>query len=94
MDEEGRELALSELGRMVYLVTMTKSAKPKIVEGPINIGKPSAPRYRTAIGPDGNQVRIRVIDPNSPTFTADLLSSFRANVKRARKESKALGLDV
>lgn len=60
----------------------------------IDIGKPGRPRYRTAIGPDGKKVRIRMLDPNSPTFTADFLSSFRANVKRARAENKALGLDV
>ena len=58
------------------------------------IGKPGRARYRSAIGTDGKVVRVRVTDPNSPTFTADLLSMFRANVKRARQENKALGLDV
>lgn len=58
------------------------------------IGKPGRAKFRTAIGLDGNTVRVRVIDPNSPTFTADFLSMFRANVKRARQENKALGLDV
>jgi len=66
----------------------------KIIEGPIDIGKPSRPRYRTALDANGNKVRIRMLDPNSPTFTADFLSSFRANVRRARAENKALGLDV
>lgn len=71
------------------------AAKPKIdIVDKIDVGKPSPARYRTAIGPDGEKVRIRTIDPNSPTFTADLLSSFRANVRRARAENKALGLDV
>lgn len=65
----------------------------KIVKG-IDVGKPSRPRYRTAVGVDGKTVRIRVVDPNSPTFTADLLSMFKANVRRARAENKALGLDV
>ncbi len=73
---------------------MASKPKVRIVEGPIDIGKPAAPRYRTAIGPDGNNVRIRVMDPNSPTFTADFLSSFRANVRRARADNKKLGLDV
>lgn len=72
---------------------MATNPKIEIVDA-IDVGKPSPPRYRTAIGPDGEKVRIRLIDPNSPTFTADLLSSFRANVRRARAESKALGLDV
>ena len=69
-------------------------AKVKLVDGPVDAGKPSKPRYRTAIGPNGKKVRIRVLDPNSPTFTADLLSSFKANVRKARAETKALGLDV
>jgi hypothetical protein len=73
---------------------MATQPKIELVEGPIEIGKPGRPRYRTAIGPDGKPVRIRMLDPNSATFTADLLSSFRANVRRARAENKALGLDV
>ena len=60
----------------------------------IDVGKPGRPRYRTAVGPNGEQVRIRLLDPNSPTFTADFLSSFRANVRKARAENRALGLDV
>ncbi|MFM2100347.1 MAG: hypothetical protein RLZZ366_1886 [Pseudomonadota bacterium] len=60
----------------------------------IDVGKPGRPRYRTAVGPDGKTVRIRLLDPNASTFTADFLSSFRANVRRARAENKALGLDV
>lgn len=64
----------------------------KTVKG-IDVGKPSRPRYRTATV-DGETVRIRVIDPDSPTFSADLLSAFRANVRRARKENRDLGLDV
>jgi hypothetical protein len=71
------------------------AAKPEIqFVDKIDIGKPGRPRYRTAIGPDGKKVRIRILDPNAPTFTADFLSSFRANVRRARAENKALGLDV
>lgn len=70
-------------------------AKPKItMTDKIDVGKPSRPRYRTALGPDGKPVRIRLLDPNSPTFTADFLSSFRANVRKARAENRALGLDV
>lgn len=70
-------------------------SKPKIVlTDKIDVGKPGPRRYRTAIGSDGKRVRIRVIDPNSPTFTADFLDMFRANVRKARAENKALGLDV
>jgi hypothetical protein len=69
-------------------------ATPKITSSIIEIGKASPARYRTAIGPDGKRQRIRVIDPDSPTFSADLLSMFRANVRKARAENKALGLDA
>ena len=72
---------------------MASKAKLEIVDGPLEVGKPSAPRYRTVIGPDGKQVRVRTLDPNSATFSADFLSSFRANVRRARAENRALGLD-
>lgn len=73
---------------------MATQPKIEFAQGPIDIGKPSAPRYRTAIGADGEPVKVRIVDPNSPTFTADFLSMFRANVKHARAENKALGLDV
>ena len=73
---------------------MASKPKDEIVDGPVNIGKASKPRYRTAIGPDGQAMRVRIVDPNSPTFTADFLSMFRSNVKRARQENKALGLDI
>jgi hypothetical protein len=56
----------------------------------IDPGDPGKPTYRSAVGPDGKKVRIRVLDPNSPSFTADLLASFKANVRRAREENKAL----
>ena len=72
------------------------ATKPEInfVKGPIDVGKPSRRRYRVATAPDGSKVRIRTIDADSPTFTADLLDMFRENVRRARAENKALGLDV
>jgi hypothetical protein len=73
---------------------MAANANITLVEGPVDAGKAGKPRYRTAVGPDGKSVRIRLLDPNSPTFTADLLSSFKANVRKARAENKALGLDV
>lgn len=70
---------------------MATRPKLEIVDGPLDAGRPSSPRYRTAVGPDGKQVRVRTLDPNSATFAADFLSSFRANVRRARAENKALG---
>lgn len=71
------------------------ASKPKIeIADKVEVGKPSKPRYRTAVGPDGKNVRIRILDPNAPTFTADFLANFRANVRRARAENRALGLDV
>lgn len=73
---------------------MASKPKIKIVDGPIDAGQASKPRYRTAIGPDGKNVRVRIVDPDSPTFTADFLSMFRSNVRRARQENKALGLDI
>lgn len=73
---------------------MASKPEIKIVKGPIDVGKPSRRRYRTAIASDGSKVRIRMIDAGSPTFTADFLDMFKENVRRARAENKALGLDV
>ena len=71
------------------------AAKPDIkFIDKMDIGKPGKPRYRTAVGLDGKNVRIRILDPNAPTFDADFLANFRANVRRARAENRALGLDV
>ena len=71
------------------------ASKPTIkIVDKIDVGKPARARFRTAVGPDGKPVRIRMIDPNAATFTADLLSSFQANVRRARAENKKLGLDI
>lgn len=71
------------------------ASKPdiKIVDS-IDVGKPSRRRYRIATAPDGSKVRIRMLDADSPTFTADFLDAFKQNVRRARRESRALGLDV
>lgn len=63
----------------------------KIVEASLDPGKASNPTYRTAIV-DGKKVRIRVIDVDSPTFSADLLAGFRSSIRQVRKENKALGL--
>jgi hypothetical protein len=69
---------------------MSKKDTPIVrVDGPIDPGKAGKPRYRTVMK-DGEQVRIRVLDSNSPDFTAQFLSSFRNNVKKARKENSDL----
>jgi len=59
------------------------------VDGPLDPGKPSKPRYRTALR-DGRTVRVRVVDADSPSFGADFQASFKANVRRAREENRAL----
>lgn len=85
--------ALARADDEAHIAGMASKMKLEIVDGPLDAGKPSSPRYRTAIGPDGKQVRVRTLDPNSATFAADFLSSFRANVRLARAENRALGLD-
>ena len=62
------------------------------VPGTLDLGKPSKPKFRTA-QKDGKQVRLRVIDADSPSFAADLQASFAANVRRARSENRALRED-
>ncbi|HEX8554461.1 MAG TPA: hypothetical protein VF695_07120 [Sphingomonas sp.] len=58
----------------------------KIVDEPISGEKSSKPRYRMAVS-DGQSVRVRVVNADSPTFGADFVSAFRANVRRVRKEN-------
>ena len=65
--------------------------KVHIVDGPLPVGKASRPRYRTA-RVDGQEVKVRVVDADSPTFTADFTAAFRASVRRARKENAKLPL--
>lgn len=61
----------------------------EFVDRPLTAGKVSKPRYRTAF--DGERrVRVRVVDSDSPTFGADFESAFRANVRRARADNRAL----
>ncbi len=66
--------------------------KVVVVDGPLDAGKPGKPKYRTAKR-DGKRVRLRVIDADSPRFTADLQASFAASVRRARSENRALDSD-
>ena len=60
-----------------------------IVDGPVNAGKARKPKYRTA-SREGRSVRLRVVDADSPSFAADFQESFKANVRRAREENRAL----
>lgn len=62
------------------------------VEGSLDPGKPSKPKYRL-VERDGQRVRLRVIDADGPRFTADLQAAFAANVRRARSENRALDAD-
>lgn len=66
--------------------------KVVIVDGPLDPGRPGEPKYRTAER-DGKRVKLRVIDADSPRFTADLKASFAASVRRARSENRALDSD-
>ena len=66
-----------------------RHAKMTVVKGPIDPGKTAKARYRT-VYKDGEPVRIRIIDPDSPDFAAQFLSAFRSNVRKARKENRAL----
>lgn len=59
------------------------------VSGPIDPGKGGKPQFRTLIK-DGKHVRVRVIDANGADFAAQFLSSFRSNVRKARKENRSL----
>ena len=59
----------------------------EIVPGPLDEGKPSRRRYRWGKR-DGERVRIRVIDADSPTLGADLLDMFRENVRRVLHEQR------
>jgi hypothetical protein len=60
--------------------------KLKIVK-PGEEPKPSRRQYRWAYR-NGKRERIRVVDVNSPTFTADLTDVFRENVRKAIKENR------
>jgi hypothetical protein len=68
---------------------MKNGIEIEIIDGPLPAAKPSKARYRTA-RMDGNVVRVRVVDADSPTFGADFEAAFRANVRRARQHNRAL----
>jgi hypothetical protein len=66
--------------------------KIDIVDGPLDVGKPGKPKYRT-VHKDGQAIRLRVVDADSPNFGAEFLASFRASVRKARAENRALKKD-
>ncbi|KAA9019082.1 MULTISPECIES: hypothetical protein [Sphingobium] len=63
--------------------------KVDIVDGPIDLGKPGKPKYRT-VHKDGKVVKLRVVDADSPNFGAEFLASFKASVRKAREENRAI----
>jgi hypothetical protein len=69
-----------------------RARKITVVEGPLDPGAPARARYRT-VEVDGRPVKLRILDADSPSFTADLTASFAANVRQARSENRQLGED-
>ncbi|OAH45275.1 hypothetical protein AX777_07140 [Sphingobium yanoikuyae] len=61
----------------------------ELVDGPLDTGKPSKPKFRT-VRKDGQIVKLRIVDADSPNFSADLTASFQANIRRARKENREI----
>lgn len=66
---------------------MAKLRIAKIKDG----GSPEV-TMRTVRDSEGKAHRVRVIDVNSKTFSSDLLSVFKSNVSRARREEKNLAI--
>lgn len=62
------------------------------VNGKPDPGRPSKPRYRT-VQRNGETVRLRVVDADSPRFAADFQAAFAANVRRARRENRDVDSD-
>ena len=52
--------------------------------------KPDGVTARTVTTKDGEKVRIRAVDANSPSFGEDLLYVFARNVEAARRENKRI----
>ena len=52
--------------------------------------KPKGVTSKRVTTAEGDQVTIRAIDANSPTFGDDLLYVFARNVEAARRENKAV----
>jgi hypothetical protein len=67
---------------------MNESQSLEFLDGPLDAGRPAKPKYRSATV-NGRKVRIRVIDADSASFSADFQAAFKSSVRRARDESKA-----
>ncbi|HEX8484237.1 hypothetical protein [Sphingomonas sp.] len=63
--------------------------KLEIVDSPVTGEKAAKARYRIAMV-DGEPIRIRVVNADSPTFGADFAAAFRENVRRLRRENRML----
>ncbi|MBB5685839.1 hypothetical protein [Sphingobium boeckii] len=62
----------------------------KVVLAKIEHNAPDAAKAQTVRDSRGKAHRVRVVDVNSDRFGDDLLSVFRANVSRARKQNRQL----
>lgn len=65
--------------------------KIDIVDGPLDAGTPGIPRYRT-VRSNGKAMKVRIVDADSPVFAADFGAAFAENVRRARRENRALAI--
>ncbi|HEX5182695.1 MAG TPA: hypothetical protein VFW19_06025 [Allosphingosinicella sp.] len=75
--------------------TMAKQSTERTiieVNGTPETGKPGKPRYRI-VQRNGETVKLRVVDADSPRFAADFQAAFAANVRRARRENRAVDGD-
>ncbi len=63
--------------------------KVNIVDGPLCDGTPARAKYRLARSDNGD-VRVRIVDADSPTFGADFCAAFAENVRRVRRDNKAV----
>jgi hypothetical protein len=77
---------------MTVMAKKAAETRVTVVEGPLDPGRPTKPKFRM-VERDGTRIRLRVVDADSPHFTADLHASFAASVRRARRENRALGDD-
>lgn len=62
-----------------------------IIDGPVDAGTPGTPRYRT-VRSGGKTMKVRIVDADSPTFAADFGAAFSENVRRARRDNRALAV--
>lgn len=78
-----------------YMGAMAKQSNERTiveVNGTPDAGKPSKPRYRMAQR-NGETVKLRIVDADSPRFAADFQAAFAANVRRVRRENRAVDGD-